>query len=66
MPMRTPRTRALEIGTDPSGFDSDVKHCPQCGHPLLPNLPHSHYDEQAENVGGEGMPVNPTTPFKLG
>jgi hypothetical protein len=30
---RTPRTRALEIGTDPAGFEGAIDYIPQAGVP---------------------------------
>lgn len=53
--MRTPRTRAIEIGTDPAGFAGgvDMEGDPaRAGHPALPGLPVSTYKEQAPAIAG--------------
>lgn len=49
VPHRTSRSRALEIGTTPEGFDQ-TNYCPQCGHPLGQGIPHSHYQEQDPSI----------------
>lgn len=47
--IRTPRTRALEIGTKREGFEGAISYCAQCGHPLQNGLPHGHYASQSQS-----------------
>ena len=54
VPHRTPRTRALEIGTAPEGFHEDLPYCTTCGHPLEAGKSHTHYVESGPHVVGEG------------
>jgi hypothetical protein len=54
--IRSPRTRAVEIGTDPRGFEA-TDYCPQCGHPIKAGLPHSHYVEQEPSLGPGAAPI---------
>jgi len=63
--LRTPRTRAEELGTDPSGFNGMNYHVPG-GHPISKNNPADLYKEQEPHVGGSSEPINPTSPFKIG
>ena len=59
--MRTPRTRALELGTRPMGFEGAIDYCAQCGHPLTPDLPHGHYEHEL----GHGMEDTGAKPIQL-
>ena len=52
---RSSRTRALEIGTDKRGFDNDHSYFPQGGHPILPGMPATVYQETPEHVGGSSI-----------
>jgi hypothetical protein len=62
---RTSRTRALEIGTDPAGFDEKMDYDPQAGHPILPGLPGGHYVEQPPQISPSGpAPINQPNPIK--
>jgi len=67
VPHRTSRSRALEVGTDPRGFDdvSEAFYDPQAGHPTNTGLPGGHYVEQAPQVGGPGGPVENIKPFEV-
>jgi len=60
--LRTPRTQALDIGTDPRGFDnSQENYCPTCGIPVTG--PHTHYVEQAPLVNDEVKPPAQPSPI---
>ena len=62
---RTPRTRAIEIGTIPQGFEGAVDYCAQCGHPLDPSIPHGHYQhELGHGMDEEGPKPIQSTPFE--
>lgn len=66
---RTPRTRALEIGTDPAGFAGGVDmegDAARAGHPSVPGLASiSGYKEQAPAVVDQGSVLH-QTPFTTG
>jgi hypothetical protein len=75
--LRSSRNRALEIGTNPSGFSTRFEMCGQCGHPVTPGVMHSHYANQtahshyadpaeaAKPVTGGGASFQ-KSPFALG
>lgn len=51
--IRTPRTRALEIGTTKEGFAQPSPLCPQCGEMLttgMAHAPHGHYSENIPSM----------------
>lgn len=63
--MRTPRTRALELGTTPAGFDGVVNmegDPARAGHPPMPGRPVTQYKEQPPAVG-PGSSVQGINPF---
>jgi hypothetical protein len=60
--LRSPRKRALEIGTDKMGFQPD--HIPfdtQAGVPVA--MAGGTYQSQGPFVGGPGGAINTPTPF---
>lgn len=62
--IRTPRTQAEDIGTDPRGF-TDTSYDPAAGHPSYPGLPATHYVEQPPQVGGGAGPIDADKPFAV-
>jgi len=54
VPHRTPRTRALEIGTDASGFVESPDYNAQGGHPTGEGMPRGEYKEPAPGVTNAG------------
>lgn len=62
---RTPRKRALEIGTQPAGFEGGLEICGACGHPVLAGVAHGHYADNAPpaNIGGQAAQPQ-GSPFK--
>jgi hypothetical protein len=64
---RTPRTRALEIGTRPEGFTEMADFCAQCGQPIAAGQPHGHHVEQPAGTDAGGpKSIDTPTPFKIG
>lgn len=60
---RTSRTRAEEIGTDPSGFtDQGPGYFSQGGHPITSKLPAQPYKEAPE-IPGANVKVPSPKPF---
>jgi hypothetical protein len=55
--LRSPRKRALEIGTNPQGFGDQTAYNPQGGYPNTAGMPSGTYKEQAPAVGGAGEPI---------
>ena len=55
--LRSPRKRALEIGTNPAGFGDAVDYDVQGGHPVSVENPKRVYQEQVPAVGGTGEPI---------
>ena len=41
--MRSSRTQAIKMGTNPKGFEGGVGYDAQGGHPIMPGLPAQHY-----------------------
>lgn len=41
--LRSPRTRAVELGTVADGFSGAVDYFPQGGHPITPATPRQEY-----------------------
>ncbi len=64
--LRSPRKRALEIGTDPAGFTGDVPYDTQGGHPVTSELSEAVYEEQAPAVSAGGTTPIQSNPIKLG
>lgn len=64
--LRSPRSRALEIGTTPAGFVEGPEYDARGGHPVTAETPRQDYDEQMPAVSGGGAPINQPSPFKLG
>jgi len=60
VPHRTPRSRGIEVGTNPSGFDP-MPFDPQAGTP--PAQAGGKYVEPAPGVV-DGPPINEKNPFK--
>jgi hypothetical protein len=48
--IRTPRTRALELGTTKEGFGQDTPICSQCGEMLTTGMAHAPHGHYAENI----------------
>jgi len=64
--MRTSRTQAIDMGTNPKGFEGGIEYCAQCGHPVGGALPHTHYDQPKPSVGGgSALPIQ-FNPIKIG
>jgi len=60
--LRTPRSRALEIGTNPKGFEGGIDYDPQAGVPSGTQA--DHYQDQKPAVSG-GKPSEGIKPFTL-
>lgn len=62
--LRSSRKRALEIGTQPSGFAGAAEYDAQAGVPKLPGVTTAgHYVEQPPMISTAGSPINTSTPF---
>ena len=61
--LRTPRKRALEIGTDSGKFVPELPYCPQGGHPITPDMPSDMHETESPAVGGSGQPIQ-SNPIK--
>lgn len=60
--LTSPRKRALEIGTAPSGFQPEpIAFDTQAGVPQA--MSGGHYVEQGPFLTAEGSPINTPTPF---
>lgn len=59
--LRSPRKRALEIGTAPAGFASGVPYDATAGVPA--SAAGGHYVELPPQVSQSGAPINTSTPF---
>lgn len=65
--LRSSRKRALEIGTEPAGFEDGAKYDAQGGHPVSPDYPERTYEEQApQTTEGGSKPIQQSNPIKLG
>lgn len=53
--LRTPRDRALEIGTDRAGFTA----------PMAPDIEAPQVQLLGPQLSYQGGPINPSTPFTL-
>lgn len=64
--LRSPRKRALEIGTSPAGFGPTIPYDAQAGVPLIPGVTTSgHYRELPPGTSDVGSPINAPIPFAL-
>lgn len=63
--LRSPRNRAIDIGTDPGGFPGDLPYDVKGGHPVTPDTPERVYQEQPPAVSVGGTPIQ-GNPIKLG
>lgn len=61
--LRSPRKRALEIGTTPAGFQGGLEYDAQAGVPVLPGMPLGTYQSLPPQISGVGGPVNTPVPF---
>lgn len=62
--LRSSRNRALEIGTQPSGFQGVVEYDAQAGVPKVAGVTTAgHYVEQPPMISTAGSPINTSTPF---
>lgn len=59
--LRSPRKRALEIGTEPSGFAGGIAYDPTAGVPASAST--GHYVELPPQISSSGSPINTPTPF---
>jgi len=59
--LRSPRKRALEIGTSPSGFPDSIAFDMQAGVPA--SMAGGTYQSQGPFVSERGGPINAPTPF---
>lgn len=65
--LRSPRSRAIDIGTNPAGFSEAPNYDAQGGHPVEPGMPSGTYVEQPPAVTESGPgPIEADTPFRLG
>lgn len=65
--LRSPRSRALDIGTNPAGFTEELPYDVEGGHPVSSETPQGTYQGQAPAVSeGGSAPINQPSPFKLG
>lgn len=69
--LRSPRSRAIDVGTNPAGFSEDVAYDSQAGVPTGAEYPvggsGGTYQEQPPAVSdGGSAPINQPSPFKLG
>lgn len=62
--LRSSRKRALEIGTNPSGFAGQVGYDAHAGVPLVQGVTTAgHYKEQPPMISGAGGAINTSVPF---
>lgn len=62
--LRSSRNRALEIGTERSGFQGGVGYDAAAGVPMVAGVTTAgHYVEMPPHVGGPGGAVNTPVPF---
>ncbi len=62
--LRSSRKRALEIGTERSGFQGGVEYDARAGVPKMPGVTTAgHYVEQPPMISTAGSPINTSTPF---
>ena len=65
--LRSPRSRAVDIGTDPAGFAGAPDYDAQGGHPILPESPERRYEEQPPSITESGAkPIDANSPIKYG
>jgi len=67
--LRSPRSRAIDVGTNSAGFSQELPYDPQSGHPTGPDYPGTggSYQEPEPLVMDTGSsPINQPDPFKLG
>jgi len=55
--LRSPRKRALDVGTTPGGFVPEIPYNPQGGHPITPDMPSDVHEEKPPAVGSAGSPI---------
>jgi hypothetical protein len=64
---RTPRQRAIEMGTDSAGFKEEVPYDVTHGHPVTKQTPSQEYKEPSLKAPQGGQPVSDKgAPFSLG
>lgn len=61
--LRTPRTQALKMGTDPRGFEGQIPYDAHAGIPASAPSAGQSYQSAGPFVGGGSGPVNTPTPF---
>lgn len=61
--LRSPRKRALEIGTTAVGFPPEIHYDPHGGHPVTPDMPAKRHEGKPPAVGGTGEPIQ-SNPIK--
>lgn len=61
--LRSPRNRALEIGTTLAGFQGGLQYDAQAGVPVLPGMPLGIARELPPQISQEGGPINTPVPF---
>lgn len=54
--LRSPRTRALEMGAAKKGFSDAMPYDAQGGHPIAAGMPDGEYEAHKPNVGVPGGP----------
>jgi hypothetical protein len=66
VPHRTPRNRALEVGSNPAGFRPGVPYNNQGGHPTGVGYPGGSYKDEAEAAQPRAVPPSPhAKPFAV-
>lgn len=61
--LRTPRTQALKMGTDPRGFEGQIPYDAHAGIPMGVTGAGQSYQSAGPFVGGPGGAINTATPF---
>lgn len=61
---RTPRSRALEIGTNKAGFKDQIGYVPQAGVPDLPGMPTKLAESMPERSAPAHRPSRHEVPYK--
>ena len=63
--LRSPRNRALEIGTERAGFGDQMPYDTQAGVPMVPGMPTGIARDIGPQLSYVGGAINPAAPFAL-
>lgn len=63
--LRTPRTQALKMGTDPRGFADQIPYDAHAGIPMGVTGAGQSYKSAGPFVSAEGSPINTPKPFGI-